>query len=220
MRSSDHERHPISRFDVPDLDDLPDDIRETDPRRPGEGRIRPERVPRLRQPTEGVPGILRVPRRVDGLRRGVVESRARADRRRDVGVEPVPLLRGRPRCDPADPGEEPAARRPGGDQPRQGRPDRTPAPHRRLRAARSPTTRPTSPTTTSTTCAPRASPTTRSGTSVRSRRCSPSRTVTPTSPASDPTTSSTRWAAESIVRRRREPARSRTRGCGPTYWWV
>ena len=27
---------PISRFDVPDLDDLPDDIRQRDPRRPGE----------------------------------------------------------------------------------------------------------------------------------------------------------------------------------------
>ena len=88
----------------------------TDPRGAGEVGLRAERVPRARPPARRVPGVLRVPRRADGQARRADQGRARDDRRRHVGDEPLPLLRRGARRDPAHPRQEPADRRPARDE--------------------------------------------------------------------------------------------------------
>ena len=113
--------YPISRYPVPALDDLPEDIRSQDPGGAGKGGLRAERVPRLRPPARRVPRLLRLPRRAAVARVGPHQGREGDDHRRHERRQPVPLLRRRPRRAAAHLREEAAGRRPGGGELPQGR---------------------------------------------------------------------------------------------------
>ena len=161
---------PISRYPVPELKDLPDDLR--------------ARILEVQEKAGFVPNVflalahrpaewrafmayhdallLKDTRRAD-------QGRARDDHRRHLGRQPLPVLRGGARRDPAHLREEAAGRRPGGGEPPQGRHHAAPARDARLRdeglrARRTRSTRPTSRR-----CARTASTTRTSGTSPPSR---------------------------------------------------
>ena len=112
---------PISRFPVPKLAEMPEDIRA----RIARCRRRPASCPNvflaLRAPAGRVPRLHRLSRRADGQGRRPHQGRARDDRGRDQRRQRLPLLRRRPRRDPAGPRQEPADRRPGRGQLPQGR---------------------------------------------------------------------------------------------------
>ncbi len=111
---------PISRFSVPDLVDAPEDIR--------------ERIVQVQEKSGFVPNVFFVlARRPDEFRaffayhdalmekpRRPQQGRARDDRGGDLGGQPVPLLRRRPRRHPAHSRQEPAGRRSDCDQLSQG----------------------------------------------------------------------------------------------------
>ena len=100
---------PISRYPISAFDDLPDDIR--------------ARILKVQEKSGFVPNVfLALAYQPDEFRPffayhdalmdkdgGLLESRARDDRRRHQRREPVPLLRRGARRDPAHPREEPAA---------------------------------------------------------------------------------------------------------------
>ena len=94
---------PISRFPVPDLANMPEDIRNRILAVQEKAGFVPERLSRARAPAGRVPRLLRLSRRADGEAGRTHQGRARDDRRRDLEREPVPVLRRRPRGDPAHP---------------------------------------------------------------------------------------------------------------------
>ena len=112
---------PISKYPVPKLEDLPEDIR--------------TKMLEVQQKAGFIPNVfVTLAHRPDEFRaffayhdalmlQGIraVESRKGNDRGRDQRQEPVPVLRDRPRRDPAHLCEKSADRRPGGDSPSQGR---------------------------------------------------------------------------------------------------
>ena len=113
---------PISRFATRKLADLPQDIR--------------ERIAAVQEKSGFVPNVfLALARRPDEFRAffayhdalmekpsGLTQGRARDDRGRDLRRQQMPVLRRRPRRDPAHPRQESADRRSSRGQPSQGRP--------------------------------------------------------------------------------------------------
>ena len=167
-----HERDrmkpPISRYPVPELNDLPADMR--------------ARILEVQDKAGFVPNVfLALAHRPAELRAFLAyhdalllkedsvpdQGRARDDHRRHLGRQPLPVLRGRARRDPARLREEAADRRPGGGQPPQGRHHAAPEGDARLRAQGHAVRRTRSATPTSTRCARTASTTKTSGTSPR-----------------------------------------------------
>ncbi len=152
----------------------------------GKIRLRSERVPDAGVSARRVSRLLCLSRRADGEGRRPDQGRARNDRGRHLQRQPVPVLRDRAWRDPADPGQEPADRRPDRRQLPQGGYHAAPARHARLRHEGQPARRARSPNRISPISPATASATTTSGTSPRSRRSLRCRTGWPTSPAMRP----------------------------------
>jgi hypothetical protein len=92
---------PISRFPVPHLADMPEDICNRILTVQEKSGCIPNVFLVLAHRPGRVPGLLRLPRRADGEVGKPDQGRARDDRCRDLKRKPVPILRHRPRGDPA-----------------------------------------------------------------------------------------------------------------------
>ena len=89
---------PISRFPVPHLADMPEDICNRILTVQEKSGFIPNVFLVLVHRPGRVPGLLRLPRRADGEVGKPDQGRARDDRCRDLKRKPVPILRHRPRA--------------------------------------------------------------------------------------------------------------------------
>jgi alkylhydroperoxidase family enzyme len=112
---------PVSRYPGSDIASMPPDMRERILAVQEKAGLRSERFPRARAPSAEWRAFFAYHDALMEKEGGLTKGRARDDRGRDLGREPVRVLRRGARGDPADPREESARGGPGGGQLPQGR---------------------------------------------------------------------------------------------------
>ena len=124
----------ISRYPIPELSDLPDDIREMIEQVQEKSGFIPNIFLGLAHRPDEFRLLLRLPRRDSRAEGEPHEGRQGDDRGGDERREQLPVLRGGTRCDPPHPREGSAHRRSGGRELSQRRPRTAAASDSRLRA--------------------------------------------------------------------------------------